>query len=83
MFATHYHTGYVPETMDRVLNIKRLQGDGWGPWHEVGHLHQQAPWFWSGVGEVTVNIYSLSVQRMLGNKSSLEEDGHYKKLLLT
>ncbi|HHT7166132.1 TPA: putative mucin/carbohydrate-binding domain-containing protein [Bacillus cereus] len=79
MFATHYHTGYVPETMDRVLNIKRLQGDGWGPWHEVGHLHQQAPWFWSGVGEVTVNIYSLSVQRMLGNKSSLEEDGHYKK----
>ena len=82
MFATHYHTGYVPETMDRVLNIKRLQGDGC-KWHEVGHLHQQAPWFWSGVGEVTVNIYSLSVQRMLGNKSSLEEDGHYKKLLLT
>ncbi|HEF1898523.1 putative mucin/carbohydrate-binding domain-containing protein [Bacillus cereus group sp. MYBK108-2] len=79
MFATHYHTAYVPETMDRVLNINRLKGDGWGPWHEVGHLHQQAPWFWSGVGEVTVNIYSLSVQRMLGNKSSLEENGHYKK----
>lgn len=79
MFATHYHTAYVPETMDRVLNINRLKGDGWGPWHEVGHLHQQAPWFWSGVEEVTVNIYSLSVQRMLGNKSSLEKDGYYKK----
>lgn len=78
MFATDHHTGYVPKTMDRVLNIEVLKNDGWGPWHEVGHLHQQAPWFWSGVTEVTVNIYSLSVQRMLGNKSILEEDGHYK-----
>ncbi|HDR4437325.1 wall-associated protein [Bacillus thuringiensis serovar brasilensis] len=79
MFATNYHTGYIPETMDRVLNIERLKEDGWGPWHEVGHLHQQAPWFWSGIGEVTVNIYSLSVQRMLGNKSRLVEEGKYEK----
>ena len=30
MFATNYHTGYIPETMDRVLNIERLKEDGWG-----------------------------------------------------
>lgn len=48
----------------------------------VGHLHQQAPWFWSGIGEVTVNIYSLSVQRMLGNKSRLVEEGNMKKPFL-
>ncbi|MBL2346319.1 hypothetical protein ELJ07_29555, partial [Klebsiella pneumoniae] len=48
----------------------------WGPWHEVGHFHQQEPWKWSKVREVTVNIYSLAVQKALGNQ--LEMDEHYK-----
>ncbi|MDE7549259.1 putative mucin/carbohydrate-binding domain-containing protein [Bacillus tropicus] len=76
MFATNYHTGYIPSAMNRVLDIEVLEKDGWGPWHEVGHLHQQAPWKWSKVSEVTVNIYSLAVQKALGNR--LEMDGHYK-----
>ena len=71
MFATNYHTGYIPETMDRVLNIE-IKRRWLGPWQ--WGTHQQAPWFWSGIGEVTVNIYSLSVQRMLGNKSRLVEE---------
>ncbi|MCU5379251.1 M60 family metallopeptidase [Bacillus cereus] len=77
MYANHYHTGYVPETMNRVLDIEVLKKDGWGPWHEVGHLHQQEPWKWSKVREVTVNIYALAVQKALGNK--LDMDKHYKK----
>ncbi|MGQ7872837.1 putative mucin/carbohydrate-binding domain-containing protein [Bacillus sp. 1A] len=77
MFATNYHTGYIPSAMNRVLDIEVLEKDGWGPWHEVGHLHQQAPWKWSKVSEVTVNIYSLAVQKALGNR--LEMDEHYKK----
>ncbi|PFB60146.1 peptidase M60 [Bacillus anthracis] len=76
MFATNYHTGYIPSAMNRVLDIEVLEKDGWGPWHEVGHLHQQAPWKWSKVSEVTVNIYSLAVQKALGNQ--LEMDEHYK-----
>ncbi|WP_141538218.1 putative mucin/carbohydrate-binding domain-containing protein [Bacillus cereus] len=76
MFAKHYHTGYIPTTMNRVLDIEVLEKDGWGPWHEVGHLHQQEPWKWSKVREVTVNIYSLAVQKALGNQ--LEMDEHYK-----
>jgi len=76
MFATNYHTGYIPSAMNRVLDIEVLEKDGWGPWHEVGHLHQQAPWKWSKVSEVTVNIYSLAVQKALGNR--LEMDEHYK-----
>ncbi|WP_142348401.1 putative mucin/carbohydrate-binding domain-containing protein [Bacillus cereus] len=76
MFAKHYHTGYIPTAMNRVLDIEILEKDGWGPWHEVGHLHQQEPWKWSKVREVTVNIYSLAVQKALGNQ--LEMDEHYK-----
>ncbi|PFD11015.1 peptidase M60 [Bacillus cereus] len=76
MFAKHYHTGYIPTAMNRVLDIEVLEKDGWGPWHEVGHLHQQEPWKWSKVREVTVNIYSLAVQKALGNQ--LEMDEHYK-----
>ncbi|MEC5306886.1 M60 family metallopeptidase [Bacillus thuringiensis] len=79
MFATHYHTGYVPDVMDKVLNTEKLTKNGWGPWHEVGHLHQQAPWQWTGMGETTVNIYSLAVQTALGNKSRMEVDGRYEK----
>ncbi|KAA0747619.1 peptidase M60 [Bacillus sp. AY3-1] len=77
MFATNYHTGYIPSAMNRVLDIEVLEKDGWGPWHEVGHLHQQRPWDWDAVGEVTVNIYSLAVQKALGNKLDMEE--HYEK----
>ena len=76
MFAKHYHTGYIPTAMNRVLDIEVLEKDGWGKWHEVGHLHQQEPWKWSKVREVTVNIYSLAVQKALGNQ--LEMDEHYK-----
>ncbi|WP_144502027.1 putative mucin/carbohydrate-binding domain-containing protein [Bacillus thuringiensis] len=76
MFAKHYHTGYIPTAMNRVLDIEVLEKDGWGPWHEVGHLHQQEPWKWSKVREVTVNIYSLAVQKALENQ--LEMDEHYK-----
>ncbi|MBJ6949868.1 hypothetical protein JG666_21640, partial [Vibrio cholerae] len=31
MFATHYHTGYVPDVMDKVLNTEELKKNGWGP----------------------------------------------------
>ncbi len=40
--------------------------EGWGPWHELGHFHQQASWTWKQLGEVTVNIYSLAAERALG-----------------
>ncbi|GGE71559.1 M60 family metallopeptidase [Priestia taiwanensis] len=81
MYATNYHTGYHPNAMDRVLNVEKFTKDGWGPWHEVGHQHQQGPWEWDEVVEVTVNIYSLAVQKAFGQPSRLEVDGHYKKAM--
>ncbi|HFU6610918.1 M60 family metallopeptidase [Bacillus cereus group sp. TH43LC] len=79
MYANHYRTGYSKGNLESVLNLKELRTDGWGPWHEVGHQHQQMTWLWEGLGEVTVNIYSLAVQTALGNKTRLEVEGRYEK----
>jgi hypothetical protein len=79
MYATHYHTGYHPDSIDSVLNVEEFTKEGWGPWHEVGHQHQQGPWTWDEVVEVTVNIYSLAVQKAFGQPSRLEMEGRYKK----
>ncbi|NKW87012.1 putative mucin/carbohydrate-binding domain-containing protein [Bacillus cereus] len=78
MNAYYYRTSYVKKAMKYVLDSEELKTDGWGPWHEVGHLHQQAPWDWEGIGEVTVNIYSLAVQTKFGYQTRLEEEGRYK-----
>ncbi|MED2015246.1 putative mucin/carbohydrate-binding domain-containing protein [Bacillus wiedmannii] len=79
MFATDYYTGYPTDTIKYVLNIDLFQRDGWGPWHEVGHIHQMLPWMWEGTEETTVNIYSLAVQLAFGNESRMEKDGRYEK----
>ncbi|MED2036857.1 putative mucin/carbohydrate-binding domain-containing protein [Bacillus wiedmannii] len=79
MFARDYYTGYPTDTIKYVLNIDLFQRDGWGPWHEVGHIHQMLPWMWEGTEETTVNIYSLAVQLAFGNESRMEKDGRYEK----
>ncbi|POY38600.1 hypothetical protein C3K47_04180 [Solitalea longa] len=63
MYAFLYRTAFAAAEMDKILTVKGVGTDGWGPWHEIGHLHQQHAWRWSALGEVTVNIYSLAVQR--------------------
>ena len=69
MYATNFRTAFsagaakyafTPLITGRLPN----SGDAWGIWHELGHLHQQ-PWTWSGLGEVTVNIYSMAAERSL------------------
>ncbi|ADY24262.1 putative mucin/carbohydrate-binding domain-containing protein [Bacillus paranthracis] len=81
MYATNYYTGYAEEAIEFVLDIEKFKNEGWGPWHEVGHLHQQQPWEWEGMEEVIVNIYSLAVQRAFGNESRMEVDGRYEEAL--
>lgn len=77
MYMYYNHTGYNSEAMRTILNTQHFTQQGWGPWHELGHTYQQRPWKWEAVGEVTVNIYSLFVQRHFGNKSRLEEENRY------
>ncbi|MDZ4406737.1 M60 family metallopeptidase [Bacillus cereus] len=57
---------------------------GWGQLHEAGHSRQQYPWTWSdlrGMGEVTVNLYSLAAQKQLfpDQQTRLEKEGDYDR----
>lgn len=72
MAATWYRTWY--RTTDAVSAILSANNLTWGPWHELGHMHQQGSWTWSELTEVTVNIYSLAVQKALGLSSRLKAD---------
>lgn len=86
MYATNFRTAYSANAAKFAftpLITGRLEnsGDAWGIWHELGHLHQQ-PWTWSGLGEVTVNIYSLAAERSLKvTPTRLVRDKNWPKIL--
>ncbi|WP_181799195.1 M60 family metallopeptidase [Kitasatospora acidiphila] len=65
---------YPSDSIDEILNTAALN-KGWGIWHELGHMHQQSSWTWDSTTEVTVNIYSLAVQRDAAQPSRLAADG--------
>lgn len=65
MAATFYRTFYSSIT-GGIPAILKADNFSWGPWHELGHMHQQGSWTWSELGEVTVNIYSIAVEKALG-----------------
>ncbi|MEU6657986.1 M60 family metallopeptidase [Streptomyces sp. NPDC046821] len=70
-FATHGYNGFPRAYLDRATTVDLLRTRGWGLYHELGHLHQQMAYKPTGLTEVTVNIYSLAVQRALGERSNL------------
>ncbi|MEK4620217.1 putative mucin/carbohydrate-binding domain-containing protein [Bacillus sp. FSL K6-0273] len=79
MYATSYRTAYVGDAIQYVLDINKFITDGWGPWHEAGHLRQQSPWKFYNMTEVQNNIYSLSVEKAFNQPSNLEKSGIYPK----
>ncbi|PFQ53769.1 hypothetical protein COK05_01155 [Bacillus cereus] len=79
MYATSYRTAYVGDAIQYVLDINKFITDGWGPWHETGHLRQQSPWKFYNMTEVQNNIYSLSVEKAFNQPSNLEKSGIYPK----
>ncbi|PGU53971.1 M60 family metallopeptidase [Bacillus cereus] len=79
MYAYPYRTAYVGDAIQYVLDINKFVTDGWGPWHEAGHLRQQVPWKFYNMGEVQNNIYSLSVEKAFNQPSNLEKNGTYTK----
>ncbi|MGW0994769.1 M60 family metallopeptidase [Streptomyces sp. NPDC002523] len=70
-YATHGYNGFPRAYLDRATTVQGLLTRGWGLYHELGHLHQQMAYKPTGLTEVTVNIYSLAVQRALGQPSNL------------
>jgi len=77
-FAYDYRTAYITSDVNAILTLSALN-DGWGVWHELGHQHQMK-WRWGALGEVSVNLYSLYVQRMLTpGPNRLVKDGVWPK----
>lgn len=60
-FAYHHRVAFINYDVSSILKVSHVI-DGWGLWHELGHVHQQT-WTWPSISEVSVNIYSLAVQR--------------------
>ncbi|MDR4138646.1 M60 family metallopeptidase [Bacillus cereus] len=82
MYAYPYRTAYVGDAIQYVLDINKFINDGWGPWHEAGHLRQQSPWKFYNMTEVQNNIYSLSVEKAFTSNQPfrLQEEGAYTKV---
>jgi hypothetical protein len=85
MHATAFRTEYNPSTMDILCDeVKLRHTHTWGPAHEAGHIHQTRPGFrWHNAAgqavltEVSVNVYTMHVQRIFGNGSRLMDRGWY------
>lgn len=67
------------DAMRTVVHGPGMAQNGWGPWHELGHQFQMEGQKWDGMGEVSVNLTSLYVQRELGARSRLEAAGDWYK----
>ncbi|WP_052422658.1 M60 family metallopeptidase [Nonomuraea candida] len=81
-YATHAYTAYYDAyTTTRLLLPDKVRTTGWGVYHELGHQHQQMAWRPSELTEVTVNIYSLAVQRHFGMPSNLVTNKAYETAL--
>lgn len=63
--AGYMHSGYPIMThLDAAAFMTDLGGlveKGWGPYHEMGHNHQEEMWTFDGTGEVTCNLFTLYV----------------------
>lgn len=70
-YATHYFNAFPASYLDRLITVEGVSNRGWGFYHELGHLHQQFAYRPAGLTEVSVNIYSLAVQRLFGQTSNL------------
>ncbi len=79
MYAFYQHTAYHTNTMGALLEPEKL--NHWGMWHEIGHTYQMLRMDWYDMIEVTVNIYSLRAQKAFGQRSRLEEDNVYRKII--
>lgn len=62
--AGYLHAGYPImgplSTTKNLLDLETLKAKGnWGYYHEIGHNHQRREWTWTGLTEVTVNLFTM------------------------
>ncbi|MDO4583571.1 MAG: M60 family metallopeptidase [Planctomycetia bacterium] len=80
MYATAYRTAYHFNALQPVLQSEAFLHDGWGPWHEIGHMHQVPGYQFQGMTEVTVNLFSLEMQTSLGQKARIDTESMHQKI---
>lgn len=81
MFRDGDGVAYLDNSIHLVADpASTIKGDPcWGFSHELGHVLQMRPQItWSGMTEVSNNIFTLYSTTMLGNKSRLSAEGRYK-----
>ncbi|QHB33292.1 hypothetical protein F0T03_14750 [Yersinia canariae] len=82
MSASNYWLGTNASGIPKVINADKLQNEGWGPWHELGHHYQMPAWTFDGDGdgETTVNLTSLYIQRAFGDTSRMEAESRWDEV---
>lgn len=83
MFAWYYRMGFYNDEIRKVVNRRLMEADGWGPWHELGHLiqHDDLTADNKNDDETVVNISTLWIQtEFFGQKSELESEDVWPKI---
>ncbi|TJZ62318.1 hypothetical protein FAZ15_07375 [Sphingobacterium olei] len=84
MSAVNYRTAYHVNAAQYAFT-PLIALEGWGPWHEIGHMFQQQTWKWGSMGETTVNVYTLAAERAMNipvNQRRLIVDNVYNNVIL-
>jgi hypothetical protein len=76
--AGYMHSGYPVmahlDAAEFVTRPDRLRENAWGPFHEIGHNHQQGAWTFDGTGEVTNNVFTLYLYEQACGKAITDDE---------
>ncbi len=75
--AGYMHSGYpIMAHLDAAAFVSdpvQLCEHGWGPFHEVGHNHQEGAWTFHGSVEVTCNVFTLYMLEQVCGKTPIDD----------
>jgi len=63
-------TDNIPKVVSKAYMLTEEGEGGWGPFHEMGHLHQH-PINWKSTAESSNNLFSNYCKKMLANQESV------------
>ncbi|WP_425380942.1 M60 family metallopeptidase [Spiroplasma endosymbiont of Polydrusus pterygomalis] len=78
--ASNYHLIFEKNTGASEALFNETSNKDWYLWHEIGHTYQNQNYKWDGLGEVTVNINALWIERELEFKNRLITDNIDKEI---
>jgi hypothetical protein len=72
MYATNCRVAFHRDVIHEILDYQNDRKNGWGLWHEIGHMHQVQEYKFKDMSEVTVNIFSLEAQAHFKNRARID-----------